>query len=362
MIKEELEKLCASGYTQQLIAKKIGKSRTNVNYYMSKYGLSNGRVAINKKQHNESERIKLIKMVEYGMTNRAIGKAIGRNPDSVRTYLNFYGIHRVPYVPHPDLKEDFFEQIDTKEKAYWLGFLYADGFIKNGNGATVLDLSQKDADWIYKFCDVIGVSHDRVKPRTHKKGYQSVSVRIQSRRFTEHLVRHGCVNAKSKIIRLPELGLKELDMAFLMGYYDGDGTAEGTEICSGSKEFLLDVVRRYDLKFKPKRGKTVSSLNLGVDLKRCLIANYPDGMLRKHKMFRGDKSHKLKGTKPSSSVLRKFNVDKMELERLISKYTYAEIGRKFNVSDNSIKKRAKVLGIELMRRKTGPMKKMDHLK
>jgi hypothetical protein len=27
------------------------------------------------------------------------------------------------------INEDFFQEIDTEEKAYWLGFLYADGYI-----------------------------------------------------------------------------------------------------------------------------------------------------------------------------------------------------------------------------------------
>ena len=30
---------------------------------------------------------------------------------------------------HPFLKEDYFKVINTKEKAYWLGFIYADGAI-----------------------------------------------------------------------------------------------------------------------------------------------------------------------------------------------------------------------------------------
>lgn len=364
MIKrEQIEPLCQLGYTQKRIANELGQPRTDVNYYMTKYGLSTGRKASNRKLWNESERETLVGMVSSGLTNTAIGKALGINRDTVRTYLNIYGIHRESYVPHPDLKEDFFERIDTKEKAYWLGFLYADGYVTRDGAATVLDLCEKDADWVHKFCEVVGVSHDRVKARTHKKGYRSISVRIQSRQFTEHLVRHGCVNAKSKIIRLPELGSEELDMAFLMGYYDGDGTANGTEVCSGSIEFLKDIVIRFDVRTKLSQtiGK-VSKLTLGADLKRRLVMNYPDGMLRKHQMFSGDKGHKLKGTKPRPSVPRKFNVDKKELERLISEYTYVEIGKKFNVSDNSIKKRARVLGIELIRRKTGPRKKMEPCK
>ncbi len=357
MIKrEQIEPLCQLGYTQKRIANELGQPRADVNYYMTKYGLSTGRKAPNRKAWNESERVALTDMVASGLTNTAIGKKLGFNRDTVRTYLNIYGIHREPYAPHPNLKEDFFEHIDTKEKAYWLGFLYADGYVTKDQGATVLDLCEKDLDWVYKFCEVIGVGRDKVRSRTHKKGYRSVSVRIQSRRFTEHLARHGCVNAKSKIIRLPELGSEELDMSFLMGYYDGDGTANGTEVCSGSIEFLKDIVIRFDVRTKLSQtmGK-VSKLTLGANLKRKLIMNYPDGMPRKHQMFSGDKGHKLKGTQPHSSVLRKFHVDKDELERLISEHTYVEIGKKFNVSDNSIKKRAKALGIELLHRKRGPI-------
>jgi len=355
--REHLESLCQIGYTQDKISKEIGISREMVNYYMSKYGLSTGRQAPNRKKWDEIERTKLYEMVSSGMTNRSISKAIGRTVDMVAKYLTMYGLQREEYIPHPNLKEDFFEYIDTKEKAYWLGFLYADGFVRKGNGAIVLDLSDKDAEWVYKFCDVIGVDYSRIRLRTHKQGYKSISVIVQSRTFTEHIVRHGCVNAKSKIIRLPDLSSDELDMAFLMGYYDGDGTAEGTEICSGSEGFLLDVVKRYNLRFTPKRGKTVSSLNLGVDLKRRLISNFPDGMPRKHSMYRVSKKRKMRGTEPIQYP-RKFNVEKEELELLISEYTYVEIGKKFNVSDNSVKKRAIVLGIELKNRKKGPRKKM----
>jgi len=28
------------------------------------------------------------------------------------------------------MKDDFFEFIDSKEKAYWLGFIYAEGYIE----------------------------------------------------------------------------------------------------------------------------------------------------------------------------------------------------------------------------------------
>ena len=38
--------------------------------------------------------------------------------------------------------EDYFSEIDTKDKAYWLGFIYADGFItKKTNGSPVFGMT-----------------------------------------------------------------------------------------------------------------------------------------------------------------------------------------------------------------------------
>ena len=35
---------------------------------------------------------------------------------------------------HPNIDIHYFKQVDTKKKAYWLGFLFADGFIKTNKG------------------------------------------------------------------------------------------------------------------------------------------------------------------------------------------------------------------------------------
>lgn len=360
MIKrEQIEPLCMLGYTQERIAREIGRPRADVNYYITKYGLSTGRKASNRKVQNEAERSLLLEMVSKGLNNTEIGKRLGINRDTVRTYLNIYDIKRKSHVPHPNLKANFFESIDTKEKAYWLGFLYADGYVRADGCATVLDLSDKDIRWIEKFCDIVGVCRDRIVHRTHSTGYQSVSIRIQNREFTTHLISQGCTNAKSKTIRLPSFNTNELDMAFLMGYYDGDGSADSTTICSGSIKFLNDIIDRYRLKFRVYHGKSVCTLSLGADLKRQLIRNYPDGMPRKQGMHRRDKRYKLNGTSPYANMPRKFNIDKDELERLIAQHTYVEIGKQFGVCDNSIKKRARLLGIELKGRKRGP-KKNNH--
>ncbi|MFX0100425.1 MAG: hypothetical protein ACFFCS_12655, partial [Candidatus Hodarchaeota archaeon] len=56
---------------------------------------------------------------------------------------------------HPNLKEDYFEKIDTKEKAYWLGVLFADGCIqryKNKPYAVGLNQHKDESILINRFC------------------------------------------------------------------------------------------------------------------------------------------------------------------------------------------------------------------
>ena len=51
------------------------------------------------------------------------------------------------------LNENYFEQIDTQEKAYFLGFLWADGC--NCNGVIHLVLQEKDKYILEKFNELI---------------------------------------------------------------------------------------------------------------------------------------------------------------------------------------------------------------
>jgi DNA-binding transcriptional regulator WhiA len=49
---------------------------------------------------------------------------------------------------------EFFDIIDTQEKAYWLGFFYADGSLwKNGKQLSIL-LSQNDIEHLQKFAAI----------------------------------------------------------------------------------------------------------------------------------------------------------------------------------------------------------------
>ena len=72
---------------------------------------------------------------------------------------------------HPNLNENYFSQINTLEKAYWLGFLFAEGGItKPGKNQKrlVIDISNDDEWLISTFCEHIGDNKKKIRDYRNK--------------------------------------------------------------------------------------------------------------------------------------------------------------------------------------------------
>lgn len=69
-----------------------------------------------------------------------------------------------------DINHQYITNIDDESKAYWLGFLTADGSIGNSsNGLSIeLTLGEIDKDHLLKFCNAIQLSRT---PRIYKTNY-----------------------------------------------------------------------------------------------------------------------------------------------------------------------------------------------
>ena len=159
--------------------------------------------------------------------------------------------------------ENFFEIIDTEEKAYWLGALYADGNVsQNKSGSGKIFLSSKDKSWIEGFMKSIE-STNKPTREFHKKYQKEIwKAQITSTKMFNDLVKLGCLPRKSLIITFPELNLK-LIPHFIRGYFDGDGTVGVYQnlkthswkilksgFCSGSEIFLKELVNYLPVKNK----------------------------------------------------------------------------------------------------------------
>ena len=145
-----------------------------------------------------------------------------------------------------------FETIDTEEKAYWLGFLYADGYVGSTSSRIELSLAEKDLKHIEKFKNFIGIDNKisyREKTKAYRYSFRSIPCK-------EQLIRQGCVPKKSLILKFPtsEQVPQNLIKHFIRGYFDGDGWFTNTDSCFqvgliGTEDFIkgfLNVVENVN--------------------------------------------------------------------------------------------------------------------
>lgn len=146
----------------------------------------------------------------------------------------------------------FFETINTEEKAYWLGFLFADGYNSEKRGCIEIGLSSTDKDHLEKLKISLSAEHE-IKTR-NQYGYESVRLMFNSRQMSTDLANHGCVQKKSLVLVFPETVPTELEHHFIRGYFDGDGCISVNTISGkvntsfiGTESFLESVRKRMKL-------------------------------------------------------------------------------------------------------------------
>jgi hypothetical protein len=107
--------------------------------------------------------------------------------------------------------ETFFEKIDTEEKAYWLGFLYADGYITSPtaqkNQAFGMNLAIEDKAHVEKFKTSLKATypiHIYSNAWSSFDNAQDIArLIITSQKAVNDLKKLGCVEAKTKKLTFP---------------------------------------------------------------------------------------------------------------------------------------------------------------
>ncbi len=167
--------------------------------------------------------------------------------------------------------ENYFRNINTEDKSYFLGFIYADGCVrirkifKNKNKANYelrIKIHIKDIEILQKFNIKLKSTYPiHTTVGSHKKR-NMVYISIQSKKMVLDLIKHGCVPNKSLILKFPKNIHKKLLRHFIRGYFDGDGTVcakykKGNTSCSfvGTKSFLKKMEKIINIYFYNKSRK-----------------------------------------------------------------------------------------------------------
>lgn len=203
------------------IIKATGMSYNQIHSYASNHGL--------KKAEGYKNIVQFFINKRTMASDYSVYKKVCNNiePKTNDLYKSKYGKYHI--------NQNYFEKIDNEWKAYWLGFLYADGCVRykknNKNNkqinALMVGLQMSDKGHIQKMLDSLQAENPIVEyeSKQKEKTYYVAKTTVTNKKIVEDLIKLGCVPNKSLILKFPteEQVPRKYIRHFLRGYFDGDG-------------------------------------------------------------------------------------------------------------------------------------------
>jgi hypothetical protein len=168
----------------------------------------------------------IIERYSQGESSVKIAKDFNVNYETILKIIRFYkkpikkcGVSNRKYY----FNENYFENIDSEDKAYFLGFILADGYVsKNG---LKISLQLKDKHILEEFIKNINGNNNILEYYNQKSTYGLQSycrLDLNSQKIKNDLNKLGFDNNKTNYINIPNI-LDDLKSHFWRGVFDGDG-------------------------------------------------------------------------------------------------------------------------------------------
>ena len=176
----------------------------------------------------------IIILYKEGCSPQNLGEKFGFSEMTITKYLKLWDIKlRNMYESHQiwsrKLKNyDYFDIIDTEKKAYWLGFIYADGNISSKNHVFQIGLSLKDQEHLQKFASIFNkIVKIYINKNSLDEGMDGFRAILN---IGNYYLYHSLINIgiKPRKTYSDDYSVwnnipKELKRHFLRGFMDGDG-------------------------------------------------------------------------------------------------------------------------------------------
>jgi hypothetical protein len=236
----------------------------------------------------------IIYLYATGMSGYKIMKTLNISSKIyVYSILKKYKVTR-PYLTchHPNTNDSYFSKINTDEKAYWLGFLFADGCVRKNNNGISIAVHPKDIELLIRLKTILNLSNKiQLRP-------QPLAVlQFENKKIHEDLIKHGCVPKKSLVLNAPNIN-DRFSMSFIRGYFDGDGTiykrANGKRYgfgIVGTQKLLFWINEKLKINNKLTSHKTVfvlatTDLSKLLEIYKKLYTKKCFCLQRKKKLFK----------------------------------------------------------------------------
>lgn len=163
----------------------------------------------------------------HGESSELLGRNLGVHGDRIRDIVRRSG-HvirtRTMAARQHTLDEHFFDRINTERKAYFLGFIYADGCVSTKTRQLQINLQAADRGVLAHLRDTLRTTAPIRIYRRNK--FDIVNRRacftVTSSVLVAGLHKHGAIDRKTHRLRLPRI-TRTLMPHFIRGYFDGDG-------------------------------------------------------------------------------------------------------------------------------------------
>lgn len=149
---------------------------------------------------------------EWGFGKSTVKRVLGR-ANVVRTASEAHRTHTCD--------DHYFDVIDSEEKAYWLGFIGADGCVTGRNTLSV-GLQARDREHLERLRVALRATNPVGSGRS-SNGFPTATFLVTSPALTAGLLRNGVERRKSKTHGWPHHLDPFLLRHYLRGYSDGDG-------------------------------------------------------------------------------------------------------------------------------------------
>ena len=220
--------------------------------------------------------------VKKGYSQIKIGEILGCSDWKVRKYMREHNIetrsNREQALKYT-IDEEYFKNIDSQNKAYILGFFYADGFIqsarKHSSRKIGISIQEKDRKLLEDINKELNSSYPIRKYNVtsgYKVGAPYVRLMITSPMLAESLIEKGCLEHKTENLFFPteKQVPHEYLPSFLRGYFDGDGSiyyfGSWTVRIMGTIPFLTEIINIFDLKEKKLYNRNPDSKTINREL------------------------------------------------------------------------------------------------
>ena len=199
---------------------------------------------------------------------------------------------------NPNLNEDYFEKIDSPEKAYWLGWIISDGSITNqpkkNKFQLELTLKPEDEDILHLLEQDLGVIN---KVYFSNNIYKRFS--LGCKKIILDLEKLGITQNKTFNVKVPNFNSK-YNSSFLRGLFDGDGgftsyiRTSGQKCCELSfcgNEYVISWIQQTLFKELPSLSK--NNITRENSIKRIRWSSKKDLIILRDYLYKNHNNHYL---------------------------------------------------------------------